>query len=279
VSAKNRQRKLSRAALFFEYSDCMSLDGELGPPVSSLEPPPHAASRRPTLVERVTALLEVVICSDYPTQLALSTTVAALGYQPYGTNGDLSLAYVVLLSLADTVLLLALIAMFLSVHGEGARDLFLGTRPISAEARAGLPLALAALAVGVIMLVMVQQVAPWLHTVPRNPLQDLVRTPRDAVAFAVVAVIAGGVREEFQRAFLLQRFERWLGGSSVGVVVTSISFGLGHKIQGLDAAVATTVLGGFWAFIYLRRRSVVAPVVSHSGFNLLQLAQFLKFGR
>ncbi len=31
----------------------------------------------------------------------------------------------------------------------------------------------------------------------------------------------------------------------------------------------------FWAIIYLRRRSIVAPVVSHSGFNLLQLGQFL----
>jgi len=87
------------------------------------------------------------------------------------------------------------------------------------------------------------------------------------------------VREEVQRAFLLRRFERWLGGGRVGVIVTSVSFGLGHKIQGLDAAVATSVLGGFWAFIYLRRRSVVAPVVSHSGFNLLQLAQFLRLGR
>ena len=262
----------------------MSFDGELGPPVSSLEPPPlqsppQAASQRPTLIERVMALLEVIICSDYPTQLALSTTVAALGYGPFDANGELSLAYVVVLSLADTALLLALIAMFLSIHGEGARDLFLGTRSISAEARFGLPLALAALGLGVIVLVVIQQVAPWLHTVPRNPLQNFVRTPRDAAAFAVVAIVAGGLREEVQRAFLLRRFERWLGGGRVGIIVTSVSFGLGHKIQGLDAAVATSLLGGFWAFIYLRRRSVVAPVVSHSGFNLLQLAQFLRLGR
>jgi membrane protease YdiL (CAAX protease family) len=261
----------------------MSFDGEIGPPVSSLEPPPlesppQAASQRPTLIERVMALLEVVICSDYPTQLALSATVAAVGYRPYDVNGELSLAYVVVLSLADTALLLALIAMFLSIHGEGARDLFLGTRSIGAEARVGLPLALAALGLGVIVLVVIQQVAPWLHTVPTNPLQNFVRTPRDAAAFAVIGVVAGGLREEVQRAFLLRRFERWLGGGRIGIVVTSVSFGLGHKIQGLDAAVATSVLGGFWAFIYLRRRSVVAPVVSHSGFNLLQLAQFLRLG-
>lgn len=257
----------------------MPLDGESGPPVSSLEPPPRAEPQRPTLVERVMALLEVVICSDYPTQLALGATVAALGYGPLGANSELRLAYVVLVSLADTVLLLALVTMFLSVHGERPRDLFLGARPISAEARAGLPLALAAFGLGVIVLVAIQQLAPWLHTVPRNPLQNLVRTPRDAVLFAVVVVIAGGVREELQRAFLLRRFERWLGGGSVGVVVTSTSFGAGHMVQGVDAAIATGVLGAFWALIYLRRRSVVAPMVSHSGFNLLQLVQFLTFGR
>ena len=183
----------------------MSFDGEVGPPVSSLEPPPRAESQRPLLVERVMALLEVVICSDIPTQLALGTTVAALGYRPYGADGELSLGYVVVLSLADTALLLALIAMFLSIHGESARDMFLGTRSISAEALVGLPLALAALGLGVIVLVVIQRIAPWLHTVPTNPMQNFVRSPRDAAAFAVIAVVAGGVREEVQRAFLLGR--------------------------------------------------------------------------
>ena len=47
----------------------------------------------------------------------------------------------------------------------------------------------------------------------------------------------------------------------------------------VDAAVATGTLGAFWGIVYLRRRSVVAPVVSHSGFNLLQILQFLATGR
>ena len=100
-----------------------------------------------------------------------------------------------------------------------------------------------------------------------------------AAVFAVVVVVAGGIREEIQRAFLLRRFEQWLGGAGVGVLVTSAAFGAGHLVQGADAAIATGVLGAFWAIIYLRRRSVAAPIVSHAGFNLLQLAQFLLFGR
>src|SRR5207237_6689351 len=97
-------------------------------------------------------------------------------------------------------------------------------------------------------------VSPQLHTVERNPLQDLIQTPRDIALFTVVVVVAGGLREEVQRAFLLRRFERWLGGSRVGIVVVSVGFGAGHLLQGADAAIATGILGAFWAVVYLRRR-------------------------
>jgi membrane protease YdiL (CAAX protease family) len=255
----------------------MPVDGEFGPPLSSLQPPPEAEPR-PTFSERMVALLEVVICSDYPTQLALGATFAALGFGPL-TGGEPSLSYVVLVSLVDTVLLLGLMLAFMSVHGERPRELFLGRRPVAGEVLLGIPLALVALLLGVAVLLAIQLVAPWLHDVPDNPLKNLIQAPRDALVFAVVVVIAGGVREEVQRAFLLRRFERWLGGGRLGVAVTSLSFGLGHRIQGIDAAIATGILGAFWAIVYLRRRSVVAPVVSHSGFNLLQLSPFLTLGR
>jgi membrane protease YdiL (CAAX protease family) len=154
-----------------------------------------------------------------------------------------------------------------------------GSSSIVREAWAGVPLMFVAFGIAVAILLVIQAVAPWLHTVPRNPLQDLVRTPGDAVMFALVLVIAGGVREEVQRAFLLRRFERWLGGAKVGLVLTSLTFGAGHFIQGADATVATSILGAFWGIVYLRRRSVAAPIVSHAGFNLVQVAQFLALSR
>jgi membrane protease YdiL (CAAX protease family) len=46
-------------------------------------------------------------------------------------------------------------------------------------------------------------------------------------------------------------------------------------VQGRDAALATGLLGVFWGIVYLRRGSVVAPMISHSGFNLLELLQYL----
>jgi membrane protease YdiL (CAAX protease family) len=125
------------------------------------------------------------------------------------------------------------------------------------------------------VLIGVRLLVPWLHTVEHNPLQDLLRTPRDAWLFALVVVVAGGIREEIQRAFLLHRFEVWLGGGPVGVVVTSLAFGAGHLMQGVDAALATALLGAFWGVVYLRRRSAVAPMVSHSGFDLMQILQYM----
>ncbi|OFW17580.1 MAG: hypothetical protein A3F69_02100 [Acidobacteria bacterium RIFCSPLOWO2_12_FULL_66_10] len=61
--------------------------------------------------------------------------------------------------------------------------------------------------------------------------------------------------------------------------MTSAAFGAGHLLQGADAAIATGLLGAFWGATYLRRRSAVAPMVSHSGFDLLQVLQFTVAGR
>jgi membrane protease YdiL (CAAX protease family) len=189
------------------------------------------------------------------------------------------MTYVVVLSLTDTLVLVSLIAFFLSAHNERFSGLLFDGRPIGRELVVGVPMAITSLVLAVAVLATIQQFAPGLHTVERNPLQDLMRTPRDIAIFAVVVVVAGGVREEIQRAFILHRFERWLGGGKVGVVVASVAFGAGHLLQGVDAAIATGILGAYWGIIYLKRRSVVAPVVSHSGFNLLQLAQALAVGR
>ena len=119
---------------------------------------------------------------------------------------------------------------------------------------------------------------PSLHNVERNPLEGLLAEPGSAVVFGLVAIVAGGLREELQRAFLLTRFERYLGGTATGVAVLSIAFGLGHMLQGLDAAVTTGTLGLLWALMYVRRRSTLAPIVSHAGFNALEVLRVVLMG-
>ena len=228
---------------------------------------------------RLVALFEVLLCSDFPTQLAIGVTLRVFNLVPKTAHGDLSVPYVVVLSLVDTAVLVGLILFLLMWHGERPRDVFLGSRPIAGEIKLGLPMTLMAFVIAIAVLGAVQLVAPSLHNVPQNPLQDMLRRPRDAGLFAIVVVIAGGVREEIQRAFILHRFDQWLGGAYVGVVVWSTIFGFGHVLQGYDVALATAAMGAFWAIVYVRRRSIVAPLVSHSGFNLLELAQYLTVGR
>jgi len=243
------------------------------PPVTTPEP------SAPTLTERFVVLLEVLMCSDFPTQLALGSTLAAFGYGPYGADGQLRVAYVVGLSLIDTVVLVGLVTLFLYAHGERPRDVLFGGQSAVREAAHGVPLILVALGIAAAVLIGVQHWAPSLHTVAQNPLEQMLGRPRDIWLFALVSIVAGGIREETQRAFLLHRFEVWLGGGTVGLVVTSVAFGFGHLIQGVDAAVATALLGAFWGMVYLRRRSTVAPMVSHAGFDLLQIVQVIAVGR
>lgn len=248
------------------------------PAPAELTPAIRREQSEPYPLSRIAAAGEVLICSDYPTQFLLGITFAAFGLRPQDAHGTLNFNFIVLLSLVDTLLLVGLIFFFLRAHGERPRDIFLGSRPIAQEARFGIPLTVVAFLVAVVSLLIVRWLVPsWRE--PRNPFQDVVTGPGSAVVFALVVVVAGGVREELQRAFLMHRFERWLGGAWVGVVVASLAFGVGHLLQGADAAVATAILGAFWAVVYLRRRSVVAPVVSHSSFNLLQLLQLIAIGR
>jgi membrane protease YdiL (CAAX protease family) len=74
---------------------------------------------------------------------------------------------------------------------------------------------------------------------------------------------------------VLRRFEQYLGGGTAGLVIFSALFGLGHLEQGHDVAVATAILGAFWGAIFLRRRSILGPMIGHAGFNLTQVIKFL----
>ena len=241
----------------------------------SISDQPSAISHEKDPRARVLALIEVLLCSGFPTQIAIGATLSAFGFAAESSPGHYRIGFIVSISLADSVAVIGLVLLFLRSHGERPRDVLVGDRPWR-EAIAGLPLVVAALLIAAITLTVIQHLVPSLHNVEKNPLQDLMKSPLNAALFVLVAVVAGGLREEIQRAFLLHRFEAWLGGGAFGVLATSVAFGAGHLIQGVDAAVATGLLGAFWGLVYLKRRSMVAPLVSHAGFDVLQiLAQML----
>ena len=234
---------------------------------------------KPPTIGRIVAFFEVLLCSDYPTQFAVGATLYAFGLRPVTSTGALSLRYVVALSLIDTALLLGLIVFFLRSHGERVKPVLLGVRARWREAQLGVPLTIGALVLAVGVIGALRLLLPSLHNLERNPLQDVIHGPRDAALFALVVVVAGGIREEVQRAFILHRFDVWLGGPVTGLVASSIAFGLGHRLQGNDVMIATGLLGLYWGIVYVRRRSCIGPMVSHAGFNLIELLQYFVGGR
>ena len=224
---------------------------------------------------RATALLEVILCSGYPTQLMLVVILTGLGMSIRTTSGALTPSFIFTLSLLDALLVVALILLFIKARGESIRQVLLGQRNVIREGLLGVMLVPVVLLTVVLVLGIVLTFVPRLHNVPHNPLEAMVQTPRDAILFSIVVMIAGGVREEVQRGFIVHRFSQYLGGARLGIAAYSVAFGFGHVEQGWDAALATGMLGVIWGSVYVVRRSIVAPMVSHAGFNLLQLIKFV----
>jgi membrane protease YdiL (CAAX protease family) len=229
------------------------------------------------LIERISALGEVVLTSGFPTQVAIGLLLAGAGVDMRAPDGGLSLRYVVTLWVIDSLVVSGLIVALLSLRGERLGALLIGRRPIAREMVLGLALVPVILLLANGALLAVRLAWPGLHNVVVNPFETLIRSRGDAVALAVLAGLAG-LKEEFQRAFVLRRFERHLGGAAIGLMVFSVVFGAGHVIQGWDAAAVTTLLGCLWGVVYLRRGNFAASAISHSGFNVAQIVQFVILG-
>jgi membrane protease YdiL (CAAX protease family) len=249
-----------------------------GTPADAPEPALVAPLVRPRL-GRGRALIEVLLCSGLLTQAAVAGVLGLLGFRPQAASGQLEPTFVFLLSLGDALLLVGLIVWLLRLNGERPWDVIVGARPWRPEVLRGIAIApLILLGIG-LLLAILQRVAPWLHNVTTNPLGAMLQSPAQIAMFAVVVLVAGAVREEVQRAFLLHRFTTHLGGPALGLAITSLAFGLGHSLQGWDATIATGVMGAIWGALYLARRSAVAPMTSHALFNLAELARGVVTGQ
>ena len=244
---------------------------------------PVMAGELPTLpirppYARMLAVADVVLASGFPTQLALGALLIAGGLSPYGADGALSMPHIATLLASDTALLLGLIAWRLQAGGERARDVFVGAAPWAREAWRGLLLVPVFIAGTAGLMAALRWAWPWLHNVDANPFEALARSPVNGAILFVLVILSGGLKEECQRAFVLHRFGQHLGGAWLGLAIYSLVFGLGHMIQGYDVGIATALMGVAWGVIFLRRRSVVAPAVSHAGFNAAQIVQFMLLG-
>lgn len=248
------------------------------PPPPVVLPDPVVTTGPPPLT-RTRAVAEALLCTSYPTQIVAAGLLTLAGLAPQTAAGALEPRFVIAVSALDALLVLMLVVAFLWRRGESFRLLCLGTSPVWREAVLGVSLVVP-ITLGVVAIVLgARALWPSLHNVPVNPLAAIMADPQLVIVFAVVVVLAGGVREEIQRAFQLHRLTPAVMRPGLALLVTSVAFGLGHTVQGRDVALATFALGAIWGALWLRRRSVVAAAMCHALFNLGQVAAGWAAGR
>jgi len=219
-------------------------------------------------LDRLQAILEVLLLAGL-----ISSFMAAL---PFGllqidalmlTRDATAVALFVILEASIVLLLLVLV---LRLHSEPLRSLGLRKDRWLSHLAAGAALVPLLFLINMIVATLFRVLLPG-YFLERNPLVDLVKTPRDLVVFLLAALFAGGIKEELQRAFILNRFRDHLGGAWFGLMVWSALFGAGHYLQGLQGVVVATIFGILFGGLYLVRGSLVAPIVAHAIYDTAAL--------
>jgi membrane protease YdiL (CAAX protease family) len=226
--------------------------------------------RRPVLPAWFAGLQVGVVCG-FPTMIFVSIVLILGTQMPILDGENPTLEYIAMSGLLDTALIALLIRVFLMLSGETSRNVFVGVRPLKGEilrVLIAIPLMMAGVA-GV--MAMLKAVAPWTHTVTVNPYERYMHHPIDVTILIITVVLAGGIREELQRAFILHRFQQRLGGAWVGLTIYTGIFASLHLIQGVDSAITVGLLGLCWGLMYKGRQSAVAGMVSHAGFDAAQV--------
>lgn len=220
---------------------------------------------------RVTAAVQVFLCCGQVATQGLIAVVLMLCGVKYMDGDQVSLPFFAALTLIDTAVVVFMMFVFLSASRESFRAVFIGSRDIKKEITTGLLLVPVVLIGMGIVMSLLRLAFPGLHNVKVSPFDSYTDTPFHAALFLFTVIVAGGVREELQRGFLLHRFDQRLGGIWVGQILYTVGFGIAHAIQGWDAALTIGALGFFWGWLYIKRRSVIAGMVSHAGFNATEV--------
>ena len=176
--------------------------------------------------------------------------------------------------LLESAFSLLILILILRLRGEPFSGLGLH-RPLDQSAL-GLGLIPFLFFVNVVVAVVFKYYFPE-HYLEENPLSKTIRSPGQLVLFIFAALIAGAIKEELQRAFILNRFRDYLGGAVVGLVVWSLAFGAGHYVQGYQGIATTTLLGLLFGIVYLKTRSLIGPIVAHGTYNTIALLAYWFF--
>jgi membrane protease YdiL (CAAX protease family) len=98
--------------------------------------------------------------------------------------------------------------------------------------------------------------------------------PRTAIekGFWITLSLAAGFTEEICfRGYIITRMAGLTGSAVPGVILGSISFGLGHLYQGWAGVLVISIYGCMFALLFLARGSLVPCIVAHALQDILAI--------
>ncbi|MBI1745110.1 MAG: CPBP family intramembrane metalloprotease [Acidobacteria bacterium] len=231
------------------------------------------ARRQPAMSDRALALIEILFASGIVSNTAAYAVIQAM----YGVDPERLLRSPRILFyflLLDTILLLFTIYFFLRLRRRNFVDLGLSTRAFGANIGYGLLSVLGLLLLTGVISAIFKHWLPDLY-MTTNPMLEVIQSPTDLAYFLASGILAGGLREEIQRAFVLTRFKEYLFGALPGLIIWSVFFGyLHYTMQSLQGAVITGLIGFCLGLLFLWRHNLYGPIAGHAAFNTIQLIWF-----
>jgi membrane protease YdiL (CAAX protease family) len=237
--------------------------------------PPSSESPRITWIDRVQALFEVLLLSGLISSLLAGLLFYAVqgkrAFNPL-TNAKV---FSVFLLLESGIAFLILVTV-LKARRETICGLGLQWERWKFHLTLGLMLVPFLFLINTAVAVVFRMYFPQ-YQVEKNPITELIHTPQQLALIIFSALVAGGIKEELQRAFILTRFRCYLGGAGLGLLLWSVGFGVGHYVQGVQSIVIAAIYGLIFGILYLLTGSLIAPIVAHGAYDALALLAYWFF--
>jgi membrane protease YdiL (CAAX protease family) len=236
----------------------------------------EGSAKRRSWKQRAITLLEILLALGILTD---GLTQFVLGRIPPLSDPLASMKALAAFTTLSSLLLLLLLSLLQRMKHEGQIAPFFGAgRRWGREIALGMAWVPAVFALSFALKSLARHFAPGIFSGERNVLEELMKSPGDLALFLFVAILAGGIKEEIQRAFVIRRFEAGWGPAWLGALLYAVYFGWGHRAQGWDEACIAGLVGLAWGLLFVRRRSVVAPMFSHGLYDAAELVRYFLLG-
>lgn len=235
---------------------------------------PPARPAPPNSADRFQSAVEVILCTDLLATLVFQGAFFFLGYRPQLIlhSSRLLATFVI----CNSLFVLTTIALILRHRRESWRTVIGADFQWQREVVIGLCLIPVLLLATALAELFFRTLFPEMVT-EQNPLLSLIKTPRDVFWFLLMVSFSGGVKEEIQRAFVLRRFEKYLGGIYTGLTLFTFYFGAAHYMQGWDNAVGAGLLGLVFGLAYIWRQNLLVPLVAHTLYDWIVILGYWFF--